>query len=252
VVDDPHSVDQAESDAERQNAIEWWNGSMATRLNDFRKGHKVVIQQRLHEADLTGDLLGRAGYELLCLPAEFEPDRRCSTSIGWTDPRTDMGELLWPEKVNQVDLENLKQTLGSYRYAGQYQQRPAPASGGMLKQHWWRYWQPRGANLGPVSVKMPDGSVEQRMPVNLPEKFDVILQSWDMAFKRYEKSRLRGRPGARRRRGRPLHPRQRACSHGFTGNTSGGASVERALAERSYEISGGQSQWPGGDPVVAA
>src|SRR5207245_4612281 len=27
-----------------------------------------------------------AGYELLCLPAEFEPDRRCSTSIGWTDP----------------------------------------------------------------------------------------------------------------------------------------------------------------------
>jgi hypothetical protein len=40
VVDDPHSVDQAESDAERQSAIEWWNGSMATRLNDFRKGTK--------------------------------------------------------------------------------------------------------------------------------------------------------------------------------------------------------------------
>jgi hypothetical protein len=51
VVDDPHSVDQAESDGERRNAIEWWNGSMATRLNDFASGHKVVIQQRLHEAD---------------------------------------------------------------------------------------------------------------------------------------------------------------------------------------------------------
>src|SRR5437762_2824184 len=57
VVDDPHSVDQAESDTERRSAIEWWNGSMATRLNDFATGHRIVIMQRLHETDLTGDLL---------------------------------------------------------------------------------------------------------------------------------------------------------------------------------------------------
>jgi predicted phage terminase large subunit-like protein len=183
VVDDPHSVDQAESDAERQSAIEWWNGAMATRLNDFSRGHKVVIQQRLHEADLTGNLLERGGYELLCLPAEFEPDRRCSTSIGWTDSRTGAGELLWPDKVTQAHLESMKVTLGSYRYAGQYQQRPAPAEGGMLKPHWWRYWQPLGANLGPVTVKLPDGTIEHRIAVNLPAKFDVVLQSWDMSFK---------------------------------------------------------------------
>jgi predicted phage terminase large subunit-like protein len=188
VVDDPHSVDQAESDAERQSAVEWWNGSMSTRLNDFGRGHKIVIQQRLHEADLTGDLLQRGGYEMLCLPAEFEPDRRCSTSIGWIDPRTDIGALLWPDKITQADLETLKETLGNYRYAGQYQQRPAPADGGMLKPHWWRYWQPRGANLGPVSVKLPDGSIEQRFPVNLPDQFDVVLQSWDMSFKDTKKA----------------------------------------------------------------
>jgi hypothetical protein len=35
VVDDPHSVDQAESDAERTSAVDWWNGSMSTRLNQF-------------------------------------------------------------------------------------------------------------------------------------------------------------------------------------------------------------------------
>src|ERR1700693_2315306 len=87
VVDDPHSVDQAESDAERSRVVEWWNGSMRTRLNDISKGHHIVIQQRLHEADLSGDLLAKGGYEHLCLPAEFEPDRRCTTSIGWTDPR---------------------------------------------------------------------------------------------------------------------------------------------------------------------
>src|ERR1035438_7859406 len=76
-------------------AVEWWNGSMATRLNDLSSGHKVVIMQRLHEADLTGDLLAKGGYDLLCLPAEFEPEHRCATSIGWSDPRQESGELLW-------------------------------------------------------------------------------------------------------------------------------------------------------------
>jgi predicted phage terminase large subunit-like protein len=183
VVDDPHSVDQAESDTTRSAAVEWWNGSMATRLNDPKSGHMVVIQQRLHEADLTGDLLQKGGYELLCLPAEFEPERRCSTCIGWTDPRTQVGQLLWPQRIDQAALEGLKTTLGSYRYAGQCQQRPAPAGGGMLKRHWWRYWQPRGANLPPVPVKMPDGTIEQRRAAVLPSQFDAQLQSWDMAFK---------------------------------------------------------------------
>ena len=53
----------------------------------------------------------------------------------------------------------------------------------MLKTHWWRYWQPRGAHLPPVPVKMPDGSMEQREAVELPHRFDLQLQTWDMAFK---------------------------------------------------------------------
>lgn len=183
VVDDPHSVDQAQSDTERTAAVEWWNGSMSTRLNDPSKGHMIVVQQRLHEADLTGDLLARGGYEQLCLPAEFEPDRPCQTCIGWGDSRTKAGELLWPQKIGLTALENFKTTLGSYRYAGQYQQRPAPVGGGMLQKHWWRYWQPRGANLPPVPVKMPNGSIEQRKAVDLPPRFDTQLQTWDMAFK---------------------------------------------------------------------
>jgi len=142
VVDDPHSVEQAASDVERRTAVEWWNGTMSTRLNDFSNGHKVVIQQRLHEMDLTGDLLVKGGYELLCLPAEFEPERKCSTSIGWTDPRTEIGELLWPQKVTRAELAEVKVALGSYRYAGQYQQRPTPPEGGIFKRSWWRYWQP--------------------------------------------------------------------------------------------------------------
>jgi predicted phage terminase large subunit-like protein len=183
VVDDPHSVDQAESEAERRSAVEWWNGSMATRLNDLATGHKVVIQQRLHEADLTGDLLQRGGYELLCLPAEFEPERRCSTSIGWTDPRQQVGELLWPAKVTAEDLQSLKTALGSYRYAGQYQQRPSPAEGGIFKRVWWRFWRPAHVDLPPVTARTLDGETLSIPAVPVPAQFDTIIQSWDMAFK---------------------------------------------------------------------
>ena len=183
VVDDPHSVDQAESDAERQSAIDWWNGSMSTRRNDFATGHMVVIQQRLHEADLTGDLLKKGGYEWLCLPAEFEPERRCTTSIGWSDPRKEGGELLWPEKVTQADLEHLKVTLGSYRYAGQYQQRPSPAEGGIFKRLWWRYWRPAHMELPPVQVRLADGQRLSIHAVPVPGEFDTQIQSWDMSFK---------------------------------------------------------------------
>jgi predicted phage terminase large subunit-like protein len=183
VVDDPHSVDQAASDAERRAATEWWSGTMSTRRNDLSNGHMVVIQQRLHEADLTGDLLAKGGYELLCLPAEFEPERRCSTAIGWTDPRKEPGELLWPAKVKKPDLDALKLTLGSYRYAGQYQQRPSPAEGGIFKRQWWRYWRPAHLELPPVTVRMPDGELRSSPAVPLPETFDQVIQSWDLAFK---------------------------------------------------------------------
>jgi len=183
VVDDPHSVDQAESDAERRTAVEWFNGTMSTRLNDFATGHKIVIQQRLHEADLTGDLLGKGDFDLLCLPAEFEPERRCTTSIGWTDPRQVAGELLWPDKVTAPHLEQLKVSLGSYRYAGQYQQRPSPAVGGIFQRVWWQYWGPAHTDLSPVAVRLPDGGVRNIPVVRVPAEFDTMIQSWDMAFK---------------------------------------------------------------------
>lgn len=183
VVDDPTSVEQAESDAERKAANEWWSGTMSTRVNDLRTGHRVVIQQRLHEDDLTGHLLEKGGYDLLMLPEEFEPERVRSTSIGWSDLRTEPGQLLWPERIGNQELGTIKRDLGGYRYAGQYQQRPSPAGGGILKRWWFRYWKPRGIELAPVSVRLADGNWQQVPAVERPEEFDQQWQSWDMAFK---------------------------------------------------------------------
>src|SRR5690606_22832080 len=68
------------------------------------------------------------------LPMEFEPERRCRTSIGFEDPRTEEGELLFPERFPRHVVERDKVPMGSYAVAGQFQQRPAPRSGGMFQR----------------------------------------------------------------------------------------------------------------------
>lgn len=181
VVDDPHNATEAQSDTQRESALTWWDETMSTRLNDPQRDTKVIVMQRLHEQDLSGHVLEQGGYEHLCLPAEYEP-RTYISSIGWSDPRTQAGELLWPERFGATELTTLKRALGSYAAAGQLQQRPSPAEGGMLKRYWWRYWQPKGAELPPVTIKLKSGELAQMLAVELPD-LDEVLQSWDMAFK---------------------------------------------------------------------
>ncbi|WP_174071713.1 phage terminase large subunit [Rhizobium rhizogenes] len=135
IIDDPHSVDGAESEAERLSAVRTFRESVPTRLNDPQRSAIVVVMQRLHEADVSGTILALGlGYEHLMLPMEFEPERRCRTSIGFVDPRVEEGELLFPQRFPRVVVERDKIPLGSYAVAGQFQQRPSPRSGGLFQR----------------------------------------------------------------------------------------------------------------------
>lgn len=135
IIDDPHSVDGAESEAERLSTVRTFRESVPTRLNDPQRSAIVVVMQRLHEADVSGTILALGlGYEHLMLPMEFEPERFCRTSIGFTDPRTEEGELLFPERFPRAVVERDKVPLGSYAVAGQFQQRPSPRSGGLFQR----------------------------------------------------------------------------------------------------------------------
>ncbi len=71
---------------------------------------------------------------LLCLPVPV-----VGPAMPYIDPRTEPGDLLWADRFGPEELEALKRSMGSYAAAGQLQQRPAPAEGGILKRHWWRY-----------------------------------------------------------------------------------------------------------------
>lgn len=135
IIDDPHSVDGAESEADRTTTIRTFRESVPTRLNNPEKSAIIAIMQRLHEQDVSGTILSLGlGYEHLMLPMEFEPERKCYTSIGFEDPRTEDGELLFPERFPREVVERDKVPMGSYAVAGQFQQRPAPRSGGMFQR----------------------------------------------------------------------------------------------------------------------
>lgn len=182
ICDDPHNVQQAESDSVRQSAVDWWNRAMSTRLNNPSTGVRIVVMQRVHESDVAGSVLAKGNYTHMNLPMEYEPTDYVSP-IGWSDPRMEEGELLWPSRYDADKIATFKADLGSYAYASQFQQHPAPAEGGMFKRHWWRYWQPRGSNLPAIPVKMPNGETRHIYADDQPAWWDRSAQSWDMTFK---------------------------------------------------------------------
>lgn len=166
VIDDPHKVDQVESDLQRDNVLDWMDGTMSTRLNDPATGRVVIVMQRLHETDLTGHLLEQGGYTHLCLPAEYEP----AHPFVWPDdPRIQPGELLWPNQFDQPALDEIRGRLGAYRAAGQLQQRPAPQEGGIIKTAWWRYYDPSLLDFSAGQWRGP--------------RFQRLHESWDTALK---------------------------------------------------------------------
>ena len=161
VVDDPHNTKQAESDLERQSAIEWWDLGMSSRLDDPDRGGKVIMMQRLHEQDLTAHVLEQGGYEHLCLPMEYDPSRSCVTVLGRQDPRTDPDDLLWPERYSPRWVPRAKVEAGDYGWESQYQQSPTTRKGGLFERGWFstverapregmrlRYWDKAGTDRG--------------------------------------------------------------------------------------------------------
>lgn len=131
-VDDPHNVQQAESEKQRKTVLVWWDETMSTRLNNPATGVKFIVMQRLHENDLTGHVLEKeAGYVHLMLPARYDSSRKCKTFI-FEDPRTEDGTPLW-EMYGDKELKVLEKELGTYGASGQLQQSPSPRSGGQFE-----------------------------------------------------------------------------------------------------------------------
>lgn len=159
------------SDQMRSTTIEWFSQALPTRLNSPEHSAIIVIMQRIHEGDVSGYILeNQLGYTHLCLPMEYERDRHCSTEIGFNDWRTEEGELLFPQRFPREVVERDKAILGPYGYSGQFQQRPAPKGGGILRRDWWGLYDDDVAQAAGVASS-------DRYPT-----FDFVLVSVDTAL----------------------------------------------------------------------
>lgn len=179
ICDDPNDPDDVHSETKREAVNDRWDRSIANRVNDPRACCRTIVQQRTHEADLTGHLMAREREDWvhLCVPQEFDPDGDAkgfptSTPI-WTDPRTETGQLLHPSWFTPEFLAKEKKRLGSFGFAGQHNQRPDPADGGMFKRKWWKWCE----------------------PANLPTTFDRLLMSVDCSFGSLKESASRNAIG---------------------------------------------------------
>jgi len=178
-VDDPISAEGAASEKKLATCTRWWRRTMNSRLNDKNIGIKVIIMQRLHEDDLTGEVLRNSAgshYKHFCFPAiESDNIRPVEYQSKYVTG------LLFPERLDELGLKLIRQDLGSYGFAGQYQQRPSPEEGGVFKRQHWGYWYYDGEPLPTVTSTIGESVYAHKM-IALPREFDETVCSWDMAM----------------------------------------------------------------------
>jgi predicted phage terminase large subunit-like protein len=187
--DDANDVGKMATDsaAHAEAVINFYELVMGSRFNDPKTGISLVIQQRCAENDLTGHILSKeAGWDHLCLPMEYEGEKH-TTSIGWQDWREEPGELLCPERFSEEFVAEKKKN--PMVWAGQFQQRPAPAEGNKFKREWFNYYNEPSIALNSegvhnsVAIRIPGQSPIFKTPVTRPVAFEQVLISVDCAFK---------------------------------------------------------------------
>ena len=163
IIDDPHKPEDAASDSKRKKVLDWYGSTLLSRLNDPVNSAIIVIQQRVHEEDLAGYLLEQGGWEHLDLQAIAEEPQEID--LGWRGRiQRPIGHLLHEVRLPEPVLDAYREEAGSYVFAAQYQQRPAPLGGGLVRWDWFKTY---------------DAQPTQR-------RGDRIVQSWDTASKAEE------------------------------------------------------------------
>ena len=159
IIDDPiKNREEANSLTYRDKLWDWYTSTLYTRRE--KDAAILITLTRWHEDDLAGRLWelaqkepGADQWEMLSLPAIYEPDNRHPA-----DPRQD-NMVLWPDKYTYADLMRTKATVGVYEWSALYQQKPQPAGGTIFRREWMN-----------------------KTYTELPARGQLI-QSWDLPFK---------------------------------------------------------------------
>ncbi len=185
IVDDPHNVKEGESEAVMESTLRYFTEVLPTRMTNPISSALVVIMQRVNEGDVSGHIMTNdIGYMVVMLPMKYDSGRPCDV-----DPRTEDGELIFPERFPEWVVERDEKIMGPYATASQFQQSPSPRGGGIVKREWWKLWPPiergegisAGGNL--QNGSHGNGSVTTAVPAPLRyPMMDYIIASCDTAY----------------------------------------------------------------------
>jgi predicted phage terminase large subunit-like protein len=159
IADDLIDPEEAESEKERKAANNHYDNVLFTRLNDQEVGLRVLVMQRVHEDDPTGNVLKKASeqYRKVCLPVEY--DEKTISPPELKDFY--QGGLFFKDRFTPRFIGSLKANMPPRTYAGQYLQRPSPATGNIFIRQWWQFYRRH----------------------ELPSNLDNQAMSWDLSFK---------------------------------------------------------------------
>ena len=166
IIDDAiGTMEDANSQIEREKLWEWWEGTALQRLEPGTP--VVVIGTRYRTDDLMGRMLQQSDneqglpFERIILPSKALADDPLGRAVGeglWLDnPRVGYTQKFYD------DIENHN---SPYTYAALHQQNPVAAGGNMVDPAWWRFYRPS----------------------ELPGSFDQEVQSWDLSLDSVKKS----------------------------------------------------------------
>lgn len=117
--DDPNSPQSIYSPVAREEAKRFISEVLPSRKINIRTGYTITVQQRLHNDDVSGNLLEAGNLIHLSVPA-IDAD----------------GKSFFEERFPVEFLLLQKERLGTISYNAQYLQRTQEASGGIIKRDW--------------------------------------------------------------------------------------------------------------------
>ena len=198
IIDDPFkNYEEASSQVTRDIVWFWYTTTARTRL---APGAAVLLTMtRWHEDDIAGRLIRLSQEEpdadqwtVMELPSEnigeFPARIWHTTNKEAVVKSFPEYRALWPQRYSEQYLRSSRVTMGTRMYSALYGCQPSPATGNIIHRHWFRRWYvtqdwvDAGNAIPRDGTGMRPGYSFDECTL-LPDSFDQVCQSWDMAFK---------------------------------------------------------------------
>ena len=135
--DDPNDVNKVDSDVLRPKTLKSFKTYEVSRANNANVTANVVVQQRTDEEDVSGYIRANdPDYIQVVIPMEAEVDEVHKFPLSGRIIKRQPGDLMHEARFGDDVIKALKRD--PIIWAGQYQQRPNPAGGGIFKIQNWR------------------------------------------------------------------------------------------------------------------